>query len=101
MERQILTTTVGSYPIPEWLPQPYTTQALHDAMMMMFHLQELAGLELVTTGEFRRFDANHPATNGMIDYFIRPLQNVRTVLTRGEERMFRDMPSLGFRDRPA
>jgi len=73
---QIQTTVVGSYPIPDWLPALPSQQALKDATATVFHTQELAGIDLVADGELYRFDINHPDTNGMIDYFIRPLSEV-------------------------
>src|SRR5207249_9626517 len=51
--------------------------------------------------ELSRFDVNHPETNGMIDYFIRPLAGIRTTLTRAELDEFRAQPGMGFRSQPA
>jgi 5-methyltetrahydropteroyltriglutamate--homocysteine methyltransferase len=82
---QIQTTVVGSYPIPDWLPALPSQQALQDATATVFHTQELAGIDLVADGELYRFDVNHPDTNGMIDYFIRPLEGVRAAVRRYNE----------------
>lgn len=101
MGRQILTTVVGSYPIPEWLLAMPTEQALRDAMATVFHTQELAGIDMVVDGELYRFDVNHPETNGMIDYFIGKIRNIRTAITRSEEKMFREMAGMTFRAKPA
>src|SRR5262249_40788729 len=57
--------------------------------------------DVVADGELSRFDVNHPETNGMIDYFIRPLEGVRTALSRMELEEFRAQPRMGFRNRPA
>ena len=70
---RILTTTVGSYPVPDWLAALPSEQALLDATRVVFDLQRQAGIDLPTDGELYRFDVNHPDTNGMIDYFVRPL----------------------------
>src|SRR6185437_11953399 len=78
----ITTTTVGSYPVPEWLIAAPSDQALIDATRVVLATQEQAGVDLVCDGELYRFDVNHPETNGMIEYFVRPLAGVR-----------RDMPS--------
>ena len=74
---RILTTTVGSYPVPDWLVAAPSEQALVDATRVVIETQEQAGIDLVCDGELYRFDINHPETNGMIEYFVRPLAGVR------------------------
>ena len=74
---RIQTTVVGSYPLPDWLAAAPSEQALADAMRVVIHTQEQAGLDLVCDGELYRFDVNHPQTNGMIEYFVRPMSGVR------------------------
>ncbi len=76
-------------------------QALADATRVVLHTQELAGIDLVCDGELYRFDVNHPETNGMIEYFVRPMAGVRTDLTFKEIQDFRARPGMGFRARPA
>jgi 5-methyltetrahydropteroyltriglutamate--homocysteine methyltransferase len=44
---------------------------------------------------------NHPETNGMIEYFIRPLDGVRTRLGRKDWDEFRERSGLAFRLKPA
>jgi 5-methyltetrahydropteroyltriglutamate--homocysteine methyltransferase len=97
----ILTTVVGSYPIPAWLPAARSTPALRDAMLVVLKTQELAGIDVISDGELSRFDVNHPETNGMIDYFIRPMSGVQTGLTRAEIEGFRRQKGMGFRTQPA
>jgi 5-methyltetrahydropteroyltriglutamate--homocysteine methyltransferase len=97
----IRTTVVGSYPLPTWLTAMPSQGALRDAMMVVLKTQELAGIDVVCDGELARFDANHPDTNGMIDYFVRPLGGVRTAIRREEWRAFRATPGMAFRARPA
>lgn len=100
----IRTTVVGSYPIPAWLAQSPTRQALRDAVLTVLKTQELAGIDVVADGEFSRFDVNHPETNGMIDYFIGSMSGVDTKLTRAEEeRFYAEMENtgLGYRSLPA
>ena len=75
---RIQTTVVGSYPLPDWLAALPSEQALADATRVVIHTQEQAGIDLVCDGELYRFDVNHPETNGMIEYFVRPLEGVRT-----------------------
>jgi 5-methyltetrahydropteroyltriglutamate--homocysteine methyltransferase len=97
MTPSIQTTVVGSYPIPDWLVALPSRQALADATATVFHTQELAGIDLVADGELYRFDVNHPETNGMIDYFIRPLAGVRTGLSREELNRFRSQAGMAYR----
>lgn len=97
----ILTTTVGSYPIPAWLQSMPTEQALIDATRVVVDIQRQHGIDLPTDGELYRFDVNHPETNGMIDYFIRPLSGVRSEVGRREWTEFREMQTMAFRAKPA
>ena len=97
----ILTTTVGSYPVPDWLAALPSEQSLVDATRVVFDIQRQAGIDLPTDGELYRFDVNHPDTNGMIDYFVRPLEGIRSALTRAELEEFRRQPGMGFRSQPA
>jgi 5-methyltetrahydropteroyltriglutamate--homocysteine methyltransferase len=101
MANRILTTVVGSYPVPDWLPALPSRQALQDATATVFYTQELAGIDVVADGELYRFDINHPETNGMIDYFIRPLSGVRTGLSREDMRRFREDAGMRYRSDPA
>ncbi|MFN0123153.1 MAG: cobalamin-independent methionine synthase II family protein [Blastocatellia bacterium] len=97
----IRTTVVGSYPVPEWLLAMPSQQALIDAMRVVFKIQEQAGIDVVADGELYRWDVNHPDTNGMIEYFIRPLDNIRTAITRRDIEEFRRQEGMGFRAAPA
>jgi 5-methyltetrahydropteroyltriglutamate--homocysteine methyltransferase len=98
---RIQTTVVGSYPLPAWLVAQPNAVHLRDAVMVVLKTQELAGIDVMTDGELSRFDVGHPDTNGMIDYFVRPLEGVRSDLTRAELEAFRRQPGMGFRARPA
>jgi 5-methyltetrahydropteroyltriglutamate--homocysteine methyltransferase len=97
----MLTTVVGSYPIPAWLAAFPTRGHLRDAILVALKTQELAGIDVVTDGELSRFDVNHPETNGMIDYFIRPLDGIHASLTRTELEDFRHHTTMAFRAQPA
>src|SRR5437016_6031673 len=98
---RILTTTVGSYPAPDWLIALPSEQALLDATRVVFNLQRQAGIDLPTDGERYRFDVNHPDTNGMIDYFVGPMAGVRTRMGRSDWETFARSQSMGFRTKPA
>jgi len=97
----ILTTVVGSYPVPAWLSAAPSTPALRDAVLVAVRTQEMAGIDVVSDGELSRFDVNHPETNGMIEHFIRPLEGVSTTFTRAELDEFRAQAGMKFRTQPA
>ncbi|MDW8310946.1 MAG: cobalamin-independent methionine synthase II family protein, partial [Verrucomicrobiales bacterium] len=98
---RILTSTVGSYPVPDWLVALPSEQALLDATRVVFDIQRQAGIDLPTDGELYRFDINHPDTNGMIDYFVRRLGGIRHEVGRRETAAFRARPEMRFRGKPA
>src|SRR5437868_3548128 len=98
---RILTTTVGSYPIPDWLAALPSEQALLDATRVVFDIQRQAGIDLPTDGELYRFDVNHPDTNGMIEYFVHKLGGVRREVGRLDTAAFRAKTEMRFRNKPA
>jgi 5-methyltetrahydropteroyltriglutamate--homocysteine methyltransferase len=97
---RIRTTVVGSYPLPDWLVALPSTQALIDATRVVIHTQEQAGIDVVCDGELYRFDVNHPETNGMIEYFVRPMAGVRTEIGFEELLAYRALPGMGWRAKP-
>ena len=97
---RIKTTVVGSYPFPDWLGALPSEQAVIDATRVVIHTQEQAGIDLVCDGELYRFDVNHPETNGMIEYFVKPMAGVRSGVTFEELVVYRDQPATKFRTRP-
>ena len=97
----IRTTTVGSYPVPDWFAAHPTEQGRLDAMRVIFDIQRQAGIDLPTEGEIYRFDLNHPDTNGMIDYFVGAMGGVRTNLGRGDTDAFQKLHQMQFRRKPA
>jgi len=97
----IKTTVVGSYPVPQWLRVYGTRESLRDAIMVVLKTQELAGLDVISDGELYRWDINHPETNGMIDYFIRPLTGLDVKLDRKRLDKFRQQSGMKYRSEPA
>ena len=97
----IRTTTVGSYPVPDWLIASPSEQSRSDATRVVLDIQRRAGIDLPTEGELYRFDVNHPDTNGMIDYFVRPMEGVRTQMGRSDWEAFQKLQPMGFRRKPA
>jgi 5-methyltetrahydropteroyltriglutamate--homocysteine methyltransferase len=98
--QRIKTTVVGSYPFPDWLGALPSEQALIDATRVVLHTQEQAGIDLVCDGELYRFDVNHPETNGMIEYFVKPMDGVRSGVKFDELVIYRNQPATKFRTRP-
>src|SRR6185437_12581421 len=98
---RILTTTVGSYPIPDWLAAAPSEQSLVDATRVIFDIQRQAGIDLPTDGELYRFDVNHPDTNGMIDYFVRSMEGVRSRVGRSDHEEFSAKGAMKFRRKAA
>ena len=101
MAKSILTTTVGSYPIPDWLAALPSEQALVDATRVVFDIQRRAGIDLPTDGELYRFDVNHPDTNGMIDYFVGKMAGISMAVGRSQIEAFRKKSEMAFRAKPA
>ncbi len=96
----IKTTVVGSYPAPAWLRWVSNREALQDAMMAVIKIQELAGIDVVTDGELCRWDVNHAETNGMIEYFVRPMSGIDAELTYEEYAAWRGKDLASFRAKP-
>jgi 5-methyltetrahydropteroyltriglutamate--homocysteine methyltransferase len=99
-EPRIKTTVVGSYPMPDWLVALPSEQALVDATRAIIHTQEKAGIDVVCDGELSRFDLNHPETNGMIEYFVKPMAGIRSAIRFDELVEYRAQRGMGFRARP-
>src|SRR5262245_1172533 len=87
--------------VPAWLRVYNTRESLRDAMLVVLKTQELAGIDVVADGELYRWDINHPETNGMIDYFVRPLQGIQVELTLDQLRAWRQKAGMAYRSRPA
>ncbi len=98
---RILTTTVGSYPVPDWLVALPSEQALIDATRVVIDTQRSCGIDLPADGELYRFDVNHPDTNGMIDYFVRRLGGIQSAVGRRDMAAFRARHDMRFRAKPA
>jgi 5-methyltetrahydropteroyltriglutamate--homocysteine methyltransferase len=97
----ILTTVVGSYPVPHWLLGDTSRVTLRDAIMVVLKTQELAGIDVVADGELNRFDPSHPETNGMIDYFVSRMDGIRTRYSITDIRKFREDSGVAYRTDPA
>ena len=96
----IKTTVVGSYPVPIWLRVFSTGESLRDAIMAVLKTQELAGIDVVADGELYRWDINHAETNGMIDYFVKPLEGVDAELSLSQLETWKAKPGNQFRSKP-
>jgi len=99
-EPRIKTTVVGSYPVPDWLSALPSEQAVDDATRVVIHIQEQAGIDVVCDGELSRFDVDHPETNGMVEYFVKPMAGIRSAIRFDELVAYRAQRGMGFRSRP-
>ena len=97
---RIKTTVVGSYPVPDWLVASPSEQALIDATRVVIGTQEQAGVDVVCDGELYRFDINHPETNGMIEYFVRPMDGITQRFSFDDLIAYRSSSGMKFRTRP-
>ena len=95
----IKTTVVGSYTIRGWMDNPSQEQLIDATKDVVASLED-AGLDLVCDGELYRFDTNHPETNGMIEYFILPMDGIRRELTTEELAIYQEKKGMGFRAKP-
>lgn len=98
---RIQTTTVGSYPVPDWLAAAPSEQAVIDATRVIFDTQRQAGIDLPTDGELYRFDVNHPDTNGMIEYFTGKLSGATDRIGRSDSLSYQRKREMSFRAKPA
>ena len=64
-------------------------------------LQRQARIDLPTDGELYRFDINHPDTNGMIEYFLRPMAGIRSQVGRSDHECFARKSTMKFRRKAA
>ncbi len=97
----IETTVVGSYPVPMWLRVFSSTESLRDAMMAVLKTQELAGIDVVADGELYRWDVNHADTNGMIDYFVKPMAGIEPNLSAEQLATWKRQTEAEYRVQPA
>jgi 5-methyltetrahydropteroyltriglutamate--homocysteine methyltransferase len=87
--------------VPAWLAAFPNQTSLRDAILVVLKTQELAGLDVIADGELSRFDVNHPETNGMVEYFIRPMGGIDHALSREDIALFRRTAGLAWRTQPA
>ena len=97
----IKTTVVGSYPVPTWLRVFGNAESLRDAILAVIKTQELAGIDVVADGELYRWDINHAETNGMIDYFVKPMGGIQSELTAAQLERWQQQSGMGYRSQPA
>ena len=100
MSDTIKTTVVGSYPVPTWLQLVSNREGLRDAILAVLKTQELAGIDVVADGELYRWDVNHAETNGMIDFFVKPMSGIQTELSFEELAEWRCQAGVRFRAMP-
>ena len=97
----VMTTLMACEGQESDLPALPSEQGVIDATRVVFNIQRQAGIDLPTDGELYRFDVNHPDTNGMIEYFIRPMAGISSVVGRSVTEEFSRHSPMGFRRKPA
>ena len=96
---RIKTTVVGSYPIPDWLAAAPSEQALLDATRVVIDPRSRRG----STSSRRRalsFRREPSRDQRDIEYFVHPLDGVRTRMSFEEQFAFRSKHAVRFRMRP-
>ena len=99
-EPRILTTTVGSYPVPDWLSALPSEQAVIDATRVIFDTQRQSGIDLPTDGELYRF-GQPPRYQWDDRVFRRVLGGCDSTIGRTDTEAFRSKQEMGFRSKPA
>jgi 5-methyltetrahydropteroyltriglutamate--homocysteine methyltransferase len=97
----IETSVVGSFPLPKWLTQSASQEAILDAIKATIKDQENVGLDLISDGEIYRSLYCHEKTNGMIDHYTQRLAGISTECRRSLTERVRNDPELVYRDEPA
>ena len=100
-EKYIETSVVGSFPLPRWLTQAASEEAILDAIKATIKDQENVGLDLISDGEIYRCLYCHEKTNGMIDHYAQRLAGISTARPRALLERMRNDPELAYRDEPA
>lgn len=97
MSRELKTTVVGSYPVPEWLKASPSPAALRDAMRLVLDVQERAGIDVIGDGELGRWDLQRREPSGMVERFVRPMAGIQPGLTRSHREQFLADPATAYR----
>lgn len=91
------TTVVGSYPVPDWLKAAPGEQSLTDAMALVLHAHERAGIEVICDGELGRWDLQRNAPGGMVERFVRKMSGIQPGLTRAQRELFENREDTRYR----
>ncbi len=100
-QRRIEASVVGSFPLPRWLTQTASQEAILDAIKATIKDQENVGLDLISDGEIFRSLYCHEKTNGMIDHYAQRLAGISTECPRSLIERMRNHADLEYRDEPA
>lgn len=99
-QASLRTTVVGSYPVPGWLRSHPNEESLRDAITVVLHAQEAAGIDVISDGELGRWDLVRNAAGGMVERLVRPMAGVQCELTREQLEAFQARPGMGYRSQP-
>lgn len=101
----LLTTTVGSYPMPNWLlsaPSREPALTLRASRLTSSGVQISICPRMVSCTVLTSliFDINHPETNALIEYFLRPMAGIRCTLFRTDWEEYYRQAGTAFRRQP-
>jgi 5-methyltetrahydropteroyltriglutamate--homocysteine methyltransferase len=99
--KQLLTTVVGSYPVPDWLKALPNDETAMDAVVIALNAQIAAGIDLVCDGEISRWDLRRNAPGGMVERFVSVMEGVRGDPSAEQRRAFHARPGAAYRADPA
>lgn len=97
----IRTTVVGSYPVPTWLKVHPSPEAIRDAVRVVLHVQEQAGIELLSDGELTRWNAREFRPSGMVERFVGQMQGVVSEPNYAQRIAFQQRADVSYRGKPA
>lgn len=100
MKPRLKTTVAGSYPMPGWLGTCPSRQSLLDAATVILKTLENAGIDLVSDGGVFQNYPKNAELSGTHDYYLRPLENIRTRLLRSELIHFHELEESESGSRP-
>ena len=96
----IKTTVVGSYPVPTWLKLHPSPEALRDAVRVVLHLQEQAGIDVVSDGELSRWNTREHRPAGMVDRFMSQMEGVACEASAEQQVAYSKRGDTGYRGVP-
>lgn len=96
-QHELLTTVVGSYPVPDWLKSHHDPGVLNDAIALVMRAHERAGIDVISDGEISRWDLRRGMVGGMVERFVLSLSGIEPVLSRVQREQFESRQETRYR----